>query len=257
MQMVKNPDGNIRLSALKSLEFFPPKLRLETTFSLLDDPLKIVRIEAARQLSLMPQGELDKNTQKILLDGIREYKKTLLFNADRPESQTALAQLYTSLNQPKKAELAYKEALVLQPKFIPAYVNYAYYLQSTNNENKALEILQKRLKAVPKSAALHHSLGLWHIRKGEYSEGVRNLKLASGLDINNANYQYVYAVALSEKNTKKAIKVLERSLKKHTGDIRVLFALAHYHQQLSQTKQALLYKNKAERLSQFTPEMPK
>ena len=253
IQMLQNRDGNIRLNALKSLESFPLNLRLKKTFEILDDPLKSVRIEAARQLSSIPKGELDKEAHNKLQKGINEYKASLLFNAERPESQTALAKLYTNLNQHSKAKQAYKEAIYLQPQYIPAYINYAHYLQTIKNEKKSFNILQEGLKAVPKAAALHHSLGLWHIRHKELAKGLEALKKAAKLNKSNSRYQYVYAVALSAKNLPKAIEVLDNSLKKHTGDIQTLFALAYYHQQLGHTMQAELYKKKAEDLSRFNP----
>jgi len=257
LQMLQNKDGNIRLNALKSLESFPVKLRLQKTFALLDDPLKSVRIEAARQLSMIPQGNLDRDTQAKLKKGIDEYKATLEFNAERPESQTALAQLYSGVNQDKKAEQAYKEAIYLQSQYVPAYVNYAHFLQTKAEEKKAYMILNQGLKEVPKAAALHHSLGLWYIRHNDVNKATASLKQAADLDKDDARYQYVYAVALSKENMEEAIKVLERSVKRHTGDIQALFALAHYHEQLGHNVQAGIYRKKAESLSHFIPKVPK
>ena len=77
---------------------------------MLDDPLKMVRVEAARQLSAVPQGEIDAQTRLKLEAGIEEFRKTLLFNAERAESQTALGTLYANLNQVDKAKAAYEEA---------------------------------------------------------------------------------------------------------------------------------------------------
>ena len=118
-------------------------------------------------------------------------------------------------------------------------------------------ILNQGLKAVPNAAALHHSLGLWYIRHKDVNKAIASLKQAAELEKDDARYQYVYAVALSKENVGEAIKVLERSVKRHTGDIQALFALAHYHEQLGHNMQAEAYRKKAESLGRFIPEIPK
>jgi hypothetical protein len=75
---------------------------------MLNDPVKIVCIEAARILAAVPRGSLEA-AQKELIDKVtEEYQQSLLFAADRPEAQLSLAQLYRDLGQPNKAEAAFK-----------------------------------------------------------------------------------------------------------------------------------------------------
>ena len=143
--------------------------------------------------------------------------------------------------------------LRIQSKFVPTYVNYAHYFQSKGDEKNALKIIEKGLQEVPESAGLYHVLGLWHIRQKEQGKALAALKHAAELDSDNARYQYVYAVALAEKDMSGAIAVLEASLKKHTGDIQTLYGLAYYYKQIGQVKQAEHYQATADRLSRFVP----
>lgn len=255
MQMLRSKDAVVRLSALRALETFPPQTRVKQTFAMLDDPLKSVRTEAARQLSSLPQGEMDMTTRSKLSSGIDEYKETLLFNADRAESQTALGALYVNLGEFAKAEAAYDEALRLQPQYVPAYVNLVHYHQGRGEEQKAYELLQRGMGKVSGSPDLHHILGLWYIRQKESAKALAALKRATELDSDDARYHYVYAVALAEEDVSGAIKVLESSLKRHTGDIQTLFALAFYHKQLGEMQKAKDYQKRAEKLSQFVPDV--
>lgn len=257
MQMLSDKDVEIRLNALRAFEGFPAQYRIAKTFEMLEDERKIVRMEAARQLSGLPQGDLDMQRRSLLSKVIKEYKETLLFNADRPESLNALAQLYNSQGEPVKAEEAYIEALRLQPMFLPSYINYAYYFQSVGDEKKAYELLQRSLKKVPDSADLHHVIGLWHIRQKEQGKALQSLKKAADLDASNARYQYVYAVALSEKDTVGAIKVLEASLAKHTGDIQTLYGLVYYQQKLGNMKAVEYYQKRIKALENFAPSIGK
>jgi hypothetical protein len=78
---------------LQALESFPPQLRLNSLLKMTDDPLKSVRIEAARQLSGLPADTLSSEQKEKRQNAIAEYEQTLRFSAERAESQTGLGTL--------------------------------------------------------------------------------------------------------------------------------------------------------------------
>jgi len=253
MQMLRSNSATKRLNALRSLQAFPPRLRVRKTFDMLNDPEKIVRIEAARQLSSLEAGEMDTPARAQLEIGIAEYEATLLFNADRAESQTALAGLYLHRQHYDKVEPAYNEALRIQPKFVPAYVNYADYLSKRGEEERSLAVLEQGLEKVPENGALYQAIGLWHVRNHHKEKALPLLKHAAELDADDAYTQYIYAVALAERDTAGAIEVLEASLLRHTGDMATLQALNYYCTQRGDTERAEYYRSKIESLTQFIP----
>ena len=255
LQMLRNDDTDIRLNALRAFESFPLKYRLAKTFELLKDEKKVVRIEAARQLSSIPQGDLDPIRKSTLNAAIKEYKDTLIFNADRVETQNALALLYMNQGEFDKAEIAYKEAMRIEPMFVPTYINYAYYYQGKKQENMAWDMIQKGLKLVPNNADLHHAIGLWFIRAGQNDNALKSLKKAAKLSLDNARYQYVYAVAIASSDIKKAIQILEKSLSKHSGDMQTLYGLVYYYNQLGNTDKAGYYKVQIKKIEDFVPAM--
>ncbi|OQK17229.1 hypothetical protein AU255_04875 [Methyloprofundus sedimenti] len=250
MQMLRSQDTDVRRQALLALELFPLEHTVAQIFAALNDPVKIVRMEAARILAAVPRGSLEKQQQELIDKVSEEYRQSLLFAADRPEAQLSLAQLYSQLGQFAKAEAAFKQALILQVQFIPAYVNYANFLQQQNQEQAAFAILQQGLKVIP-DAALYHSLGLWYVRHGEKEKALQALQKAAELEPDTASYQYVYAVATAEKHPEQAIKILQSALQKHTGNIEILMALASYNQQLGDQAKATEYRNKAESVMQY------
>ena len=255
LQMLRNSDSDIRLSALQALEAFPAQMRVQETIKVLDDEAKMVRIEAAKQLSILPKGELDAVTAAKLSKGIEEYRQTLLFNADRPESQTALGTLYANLGEPEKAKAAFEEALRIQKAYTPATINYVHFLQNTNQEDEAFSILLNGLKNSSEQSELHYALGLWYVRHHDTTKALEALGRAANLDKDNAQFQYVYAVALANDNVKEAISILESSLKKHTGDVQTLYALVYYCRQIGDNKTAQQYQEKADALSHFVPKL--
>ena len=71
------------------------------------------------------------------------------------------------------------------------------------------------------------------------------------MEPDNTRYLYVYAVAIAETQPEKAIKLLEVSLEKHSGNMDVLMALSSYYNQLGNESAALKYRNKADRVMQY------
>ena len=252
LQMLRNKDGNIRRNAMEALEAFPPKMRISETFKMLKDPLLTVRMEAARQLTAFPLGKIDQDNKKLFDKVLKEYKDTLMFNADRPESQLSLASLYSNLKQNKKAEAAYREALRLQPQFVPSYVNYSDFLFKNGRDSEALKILQEGIKKIPDIAALHYSLGLWYVRNKESEKAVEELKKAAELDRDNTGFAYAYAVSIGKENPREAIKILLDAYRKHTGDIRIVSGLAYYYKEVGENQKAEEFRKKMQKLQHFS-----
>jgi tetratricopeptide (TPR) repeat protein len=252
LQMLRNNDELIRRSALQSLEAFPPHMRVKKTIEMLNDPVKIVRMEAARQLAAFPLGQLDQKTKDLLSNSFDEYEKVLLFTAERPESQLSLALFYVQRNMHEEATKAYKEALQLQPQFIPAYINYSEYLLQRGKHKKAYDILQDGLKNIPDAAIIHHALGLWYVRNKKTDKAISWLKKAVELDRQNARLAYVYAVAIGEKDPKGAIKILEEAYAKHTGDLQIVSGLAYYYKMIGDHAKSKIYEEKFNKLQNFS-----
>ncbi|HIQ27686.1 MAG TPA: hypothetical protein EYH42_04220, partial [Sulfurovum sp.] len=199
----------------------------------------------------VPMGQLDEKRKKLLLTALEDYEKTLLFTAERPESQLSLALFYLARGKKGKAEEAYIEALRLQEKFVPVYVNYSNFLLSEGKKEEAYEMLQKGLKNVPNVGILYHALGLWYIRNKEKSKALKALKKAYTLEPDNTRFSYVYAVALSETNTKEAVEVLEAIYPKHTGNVQVVSGLVYYYQQIGESEKSAEFKKKLKALQHF------
>ena len=91
-------------------------------------------------------------------------------------------------------------------------------------------ILREGLKIVPKSAILHHVLGLALVRMKRADDALGELELATRLEPGNARFAYVYAVALhSIGKVDAAIARLEKALVAHPNDRDILQALASFH----------------------------
>lgn len=153
---------------------------------------------------------------------------------------------------PEKTEKAYIETMRLQPKFVPAYINYSNFLVQQGENKKAFEILQKGLDNVPNIAILHHALGLWYVRNKETTKAISELKKSMELDKDNPRFSYVYAVSIGEENPKEAIKVLEEIYPKHTGDMQIVSGLVYYTKKIDDKAKSTMYEKKLNALQNFS-----
>lgn len=231
----------LRLGALKALASAPLEMRI-LAFPLVWDELRAVRTEAARLMAAYPREQLKPERRRVLDKVIREYIRTQEFNGERPEAQVNLGNLYRDMKQSVRAETAYRKALRLQPRFVPAYLNLAQMLVDQGRESEAAELLRAGIGQVPDSADLHHALGLSLVRQKQTAQALPLLARAAELGKDNSRYTYVYAVALkSQGNTDKALAVLARGLERHPGDIGLLELLVAYNREKGNTEQALVH----------------
>ncbi|MFB3092742.1 MAG: tetratricopeptide repeat protein, partial [Dehalococcoidia bacterium] len=211
-QGVKEEDPLVRIGALRALDVLRPASRHELAHHLLSDPIRTVRIEAARALAPVSSKVLRPPQQAALNEAMAEYIEAQLVNAERPSAHLNLGILYAERSQFERAEAAYRMALRLAPSFYPALVNLAdlYRLQKRDKEGEA--VLRQALTLVPDDANVHHSLGLLLVRVGRQQEAIEALKRAAKLQPNDPRHGYVYGVALNSIGmAEKAITVLEET----------------------------------------------
>jgi predicted CXXCH cytochrome family protein len=243
---LKDADPAVRAAALDALHATPLQLRVPLAFPLLQDPVRAVRIEAARVLASVPIGDLPTEQRRQLVAAGEEYIAAQLANAERPEAQTSLGNFYAGQGERQPAIDAYQTAIEIAPYFLPAYVNLADFYRRLGMEPEALELLQKAVRINPNIASAHHALGLSLVRMQRYPEALQELGKAARLDPDDASLAYVYAVALNSLGEPgRAITVLKEALLKHPQDREILSALVSFSRDGGDTAAAQGY---AERL---------
>lgn len=181
----------IRLSALRTLDNIDVQYRQQLATPLLSDPIRAIRIEAARILAAVPRYMFTRQQQLILDEAISEYIQAQLVNAERPESHLNIGLIRLSLQQYEEAEDAYQQAIKLAPEFIATYVNLADLYRLQQKDEKAEKILTQALQISPEAADTHHALGLLYVRKKQMHKALLSLSRA-------ANYsRKIYATATS------------------------------------------------------------
>ena len=96
-------------------------------------------------------------------------------------------------------------------------------------EDDAQELLQRAVELNPDNAAAHHALGLSLVRLKRYPDALRQLEQAAWLEPDDANYIYVYAIALNSLGEpKQAIQALRTALVQHPRNREILSALVSF-----------------------------
>jgi tetratricopeptide (TPR) repeat protein len=243
----------VRLAAARAAETLAPAERLRAVGTLLADPLRAVRVEAARVLSGV-QRQLSPQQGAAWARAADEFVATQKYNADRPEARVALGQFYADLGRFDAAADEFAGALSLDAGYVPAYVNAADALRVQGRDAEAVTALERGVAQAPKNAELHYALGLALVRFKEPERALGELERAARLAPDNARYAYVRAVALNSVGRRaEALRALQRSLQQWPSDRDMLVALAAIQRDAGQRAQA---RSTAQRLLAAHPEDP-
>lgn len=224
--LLADPDPLVRRTALGWLEAVDAPLRYQLGFRLLDDPIRSVRLEAARTLAPLLRYELPQAARAELETALQAYQTAQLVTAERPESHLNIGLVAMAQGEAEAAREAYQKAIELDATFVPAYANLADLDRALGANTEAEETLRAGLEAVPESAALHHALGLLQVRAKRPEQALNALRRASELEPAHARYAYVYAIALAgQKQHDQALDVLVAANDRAPGDRDILMAL--------------------------------
>ena len=216
---VGDADPLVRRAALAALELLPPDARIAPAVPLLGDPVRIVRIEAARVLAGVRPEALSQDTRAVYDRAAADFVASQRANADRPESLTNLGTFFAARRRVADAEREFRAALALDRAFVPAYVNLADLYRAEQREPDVRSVLEEGLKAVPDDAALHYALGLALVRAKRPAEALTHLERAAARAPDNARFVYTYAVGLhSAGRPREAAAALEKGLARHPND---------------------------------------
>jgi len=155
----------------------------------LKDPIRLVRVEAARLLAGFPRRILSNEQVAALDRAIEEYKAGLLDNADQSGSHVALGLLYTDLGEYDRAIREYQTAIDLDPSVAGPRTNLAQLLESMGRRDEAhrlrveeAKLLERDARLLPNNAAIHYRLGLLQYLLGRQDQAARALQRACELE---------------------------------------------------------------------------
>ncbi|MGH8389647.1 MAG: tetratricopeptide repeat protein [Pseudomonas sp.] len=227
---LSNSAPQVRESAIHAISaFLPPAERAPLLAPLLSDPVKAVRIAAARELLSVARNGLG-TAQDAWNAAIAEYEAVQQNLDERAEANLNLAMLYQANGRSSEVEDSLRTALMRDPDFYPALVTLVQWLEANGRQQEAHALLAQSLKEHPDAALLQHTQGLSLVRAGKAAQAMPFLHKAAQLEPQNPQYGYVLAVALHDSGkVDQACEELERLLKIQPANRNARLSLIQYY----------------------------
>ncbi|WP_458374543.1 tetratricopeptide repeat protein [Pseudomonas laurylsulfatiphila] len=227
---LNNPAPQVRESAIRALSaFLPPAERTPLLTPLLSDPVRAVRIAAARDLLSVAANGLGtaQNSWNSAIAGYEAVQKNLL---ERAEANLNLAMLYQASGRNAEVEGFLRTALQRDPDFYPALVTLVQWLEANGRSQEGHALLAQSLKDHPDSGLLQYTQGLALIRAGQAAQAMPYLRQAAKLEPQSGQFGYVLAVALHDSGKiDEACAELERLLKEQPANRNARLSLIQYY----------------------------
>ena len=157
-----DPDPLVRMAALQAAAGLPPESQLQLAPPLLNDDVRVVRIEAAALLAPL-SSYLTQAQATQFAAAADEYRAAQYAIGSRPQAHAALGEFEASLGNIEQALLHSDQAVSMAPEM----------------------------------AIVRHSHGLLLVRANRHDEALDELREAAELAPESARFVYVYAVALN------------------------------------------------------------
>lgn len=229
-QALESDESLIRRTAISYLPVLPLEERVRMIGPLLHDPVKGVRIEAARALTVVPGGQLGERWRKAFEQALTEFQETALYSADFAASRLNLGALYSYLGQSDTAEEHFKKAVAIDRDFYTARTNLAVLYSRQGKNNLAEEQLRLALAVNPDLPDVHYSLGLLLSEEKQYEDAAKHLRRAADGMPNNARAYYNLAQLLAFlQHDSEAETALKRTVAIAPGNMNYLQALAQFY----------------------------
>jgi Tfp pilus assembly protein PilF len=220
----------IRRTAVDYINVSDSKRQTTLLTAMLYDPVKAVRIEAARRMTEIADPQLDDAQKKAFEVSLADYQKSMEYSADFAFGRYNLANLYVTLRQPEKAVENYQAAINIDNLFYPAKVNLAMLYNQTGKNDKAEILLREVATSHPEMYEVQYSLGLLLAEEKKYAEAANYLKQAVKGMPNRARIHYNLGLLLQHLNRdSNAEASLLRAQELEPDNLDYLYALADFY----------------------------
>lgn len=232
------------------------RLRLaRLAIPLLSDPIRSVRMEAARVLAIVPSTYFTSAEWEQWKSAFAEFEKGQLASADTGAAHVNLAQVYARQGRLKDAEQAYLTAIKVQPSFVPARTGLAGIYNYQRRNDEAEKLLREALAIYPDGADIHYSLALLLAEsEGRLSDAAESLAKAVKLAPRHARMRYNYGLMLERlARYDEAEEQLREARRLDQGSVDALYALVLLLRDRQKWREALPL---VEELSRALPGQP-
>ncbi len=232
----------IRHSATQNMFSDDPEKYLRDMISMLYDPVKAVRMQAAFNLSALPPESIDTIYSKAYRNALEEYRIAMEYSADFAASRHNLGIMYSNLGDANLAIENYKEALRIDDQFYPAKLNLAMLYNSIGDNNKAEIVFRDIIKNHPELSEAFYSFGLLLAEQQKYEEALNYIKQAA--ELMPTRGRIYYNLGLLQQYLQQAVEAeasLKKALEIEPDKLDFLYALTDFYLKRGELGKALKY----------------
>jgi len=153
-------EARMRRTAVEFIQSTDPQTLAKQLANMLYDPVKTVRIEAARRLAGGLLVHLDNSRKALHKNVLQEYETAMKYSADFSFARHNLANLYSELGRGEDAIEQFKAALRIDNQFYPAKVNLAIAYNQQGKNQQAEKLLREVMAEQPGLHEVAYSFGL-------------------------------------------------------------------------------------------------
>ncbi|MEO8508233.1 MAG: tetratricopeptide repeat protein [Betaproteobacteria bacterium] len=225
VQAKNDADPLVRAAAAAALVAVPAQERFPYAAPMLADPIKLVRIEAARALADFPVARIPDSDRAAFDRAWSELIASEQTLADMPSAQMNLGGLYWRQGDVAAAEAAYRRAVMLDPYLPVAYTSLAGLLSEQRRNADAERALRDGIAKVPADGPLQASLGLLLVEEKREAEALAALNRSTQLAPERARTFYNLGLLQQQRgDLRAAAAALTRA--STLGDTDATYALA-------------------------------
>jgi tetratricopeptide (TPR) repeat protein len=219
--------------------------RLQLLTPLLNDPIRLVRSEAAHALASIPKQSLIGAARLGLQDALQERRDALRVDSDLAASHVALALLAEQQRQYLQAIKHYGDAIRVQPGVVGPRSNLAGLLERLNRSDEAKALREQELPLLlrdaglaPDNAALQYRVGLACYLAGRLEEAESALNRA--VELSPRNPDFVLFLALfyeKQQGWPEAVRFAEQLVAIQPENAMFVQTLARFQAQARENEQ--------------------
>jgi hypothetical protein len=152
--LLDDPDPLVRASAVGMQRGASPTERVQRIVGLLGDPVRSVRIEAAKQLVDAPIARMPAAIEASYRRAMADWQGALGNRMDFPETHLVLGGVALTMRNLPAAAGAFREVTRLDPQRADAWVMLVRIAEVAEGPNAARAVLAEALAAVPDDPTL-------------------------------------------------------------------------------------------------------
>ena len=220
----------IRRTALDLLNLSETNRQTTHLTAALYDPVKAVRLEAARRLTEISDLQLDDSQKKKYQAALLGYQESMDYSGDFAFARHNLGNLYANLHQPERSVENYRAAIRIDNQFFPAKVNLAMLYNQLGRKDETEVLLREVVESHPELYEVQYSLGLLLAEKKQYVAAAQYLAAAAAGMPDHARVHYNLGMLLDflQRDTA-AQSALLRALELEPVNMQYLNAVAEFY----------------------------